>query len=173
MPFPFHIDGRRPLQANLILIDATTRTFDRFRISSPTNRQVCREVRSFFHLNLERSCALVARTARPPRDQTLNYFCQRRPGFKRQQKRRGCCFSERPLTRMLTAYSRPLFINVAVSGQSRSASAVRATSLCLVRRNCKDGQRFHAPLAVKRTESKRGEQSSFNESQNGIIFSDG
>ena len=56
---------------------------------------------------------------------------------------------ERPLTRLLTAYSRPLFINVAVTGQSRSASAVRATSLCLVHRNCKDGQRFHAPLDVK------------------------
>ena len=69
-------------------------TFDRFRISSPTNRQVCREVRSFFHSNLQRSCALVAWRSYSPTLAWSNakLFLSTAVGFKRQQKRRGCCF---------------------------------------------------------------------------------
>jgi len=97
----------------------------------------------------------------------VQHFCQR-PDLK--GNRRGVGVDSwkdgRPLTRLLTAYSRPLFINVAVTGQSRSASAVRAASLRFVRRNCKDGQRFHAPLDVKGlNQREEGEQSSFDESQ--------
>ena len=84
MPFPFHMDGSRPLQANWILIDTTTplsidSEFPLQQIVKFAERSARFSTRIF---NARVLWSLDVRIARPWRDQTLNYFCQRRSGLK-------------------------------------------------------------------------------------------